>query len=364
MEATSIPSPAEAYPVGEYLRDELDARGWSGVDFAEIIGRPVQMVSELLNDRKELTPETAQAIGEATGTDPQTWLRLQATHQAWKVRRAAAARGGGPSDVERRGRLSSLVPVRELVQRGALPDGDLAAQERAVADLLGMSSINDDTPTFVLAARRRDDGEPLTPATRAWLALAMRTAAGLDTVPDEDPERLRRLAETMTQTVENPSGLRDLPERFAVVGVRLVHVLPLKGCKIDGATFRDGSGPVIALSGRIQRLDSVLFTLLHEVAHLLLGHLDDGPVVDVDLGHGHGQTVGRERDADDQASRWALPEKPRIAPPISRAKVVAEARRLGVSPAVVVGRLHVDGALPWSHLRQLAPSGRAVLGQW
>ena len=82
METTSIPSPAQAYPVGEYLRDELEARGWSGVEFAEIIGRPAQTVSELLNDHEELTPETAQAIGEATGTDPQTWLRLQETHQA------------------------------------------------------------------------------------------------------------------------------------------------------------------------------------------------------------------------------------------------------------------------------------------
>ncbi len=362
METTIIPSPAEAYPVGEYLRDELDARGWSGVEFAEIIGRPVQMVSELLNDRKELTPETAQAIGEATSTDPQTWLRLQATHQAWKVQSASAARGGAPSDVQRRGRLNSLVPVRELVQRGVLPEGDLDAQERAVADLLGMASVDDDPPSFTMAARRRGDGEVLSPATLAWLALAMRTAAGLRADPDVDVERLRQLAEAITVTVEDPSGLRDLPARFAEAGVRLVHVQPLKGCKIDGATFHDGAGPVIALSGRIQRLDSILFTLLHEVAHLLLGHLDDGPVVDVDLGHG--PPVGREHDADDQASRWALSEEPRIAPPISRAKVVAEARRLGVSPAVVVGRLHNDGALDWSHLRQLTPSGRAVLAQW
>lgn len=89
METTSIPSSAQAYVVGEYLRDELEARGWSGVEFAEITGWPVQMVSALLNDREELTPETAQAIGKATGTDPQTWPRLQATHQAWKIRRGA-----------------------------------------------------------------------------------------------------------------------------------------------------------------------------------------------------------------------------------------------------------------------------------
>ena len=33
--------------------------------------------------------------------------------------------------------------------------------------------------------------------------------------------------------------------------------------------------PVIGLSGRGKRLDKVLFTLLHEIAHILKGHVDE-----------------------------------------------------------------------------------------
>ncbi len=62
-----------------------------------------------------------------------------------------------------------------------------------------------------------------------------------------------------------------------------MYVEALPGSKIDGCSFIvEATGrPAIALSGRGKRLDKVLFALLHEVAHILLGHLDgDGLIVD------------------------------------------------------------------------------------
>lgn len=44
--------PAEAFPAGEFLRDELEARNWSQSDFAKIIGRPAKLVSEIINNKK------------------------------------------------------------------------------------------------------------------------------------------------------------------------------------------------------------------------------------------------------------------------------------------------------------------------
>lgn len=53
---------ATVSPAGEYLRDELEERGWTVTELAEIIGRPVQAVSEILNGRKEITTNTACAL--------------------------------------------------------------------------------------------------------------------------------------------------------------------------------------------------------------------------------------------------------------------------------------------------------------
>ena len=72
--------PAEAFPPGEYLRDELEERGWTVTEFAEIIGRPVQTVWEILDANKPITADTAQSFAEALGTGAELWLNLQTSY--------------------------------------------------------------------------------------------------------------------------------------------------------------------------------------------------------------------------------------------------------------------------------------------
>ena len=51
--------PAELFPPGEFLADELKERGWTQVEFAEIIQRPTKLVNEIIAGKKSITPETA-----------------------------------------------------------------------------------------------------------------------------------------------------------------------------------------------------------------------------------------------------------------------------------------------------------------
>lgn len=351
-------APAEAFPVGEFLRDELEARGWTATDFSEILGRPQQAVSEILNGRKSLTAQTATEIAAATGTDAATWLRLQDVHQLWQQSQRGA--GGGLGAVTRRARLRSLVPVGELRSRGLVPNGELDEQERAVCELLKIRSITD-RPEFKVAARRSSDDEPLLPAQVAWLATVRKVAASVKAVGFDD-SAAEALGEQLSQSVLEVDDLRLLPRRFARTGIRVVYVKPFRGSKIDGVAFRDERGPVVGISGRIARLDSVLFTLLHELAHVTLRHIDRGYAIDLDL---ESETTNRnELAADRKASAWVLPSSIEISTPITRAKVIACARKTGVHPALVIGRLQHDGTLPWSHLRALVPSVRAKLEAW
>lgn len=356
--AIDNPRPAEAFPVGEYLSDELRERGWAVVEFAEILGRPVQAVSEILNGHKEITPATASEIAAATGTSAETWLRLQDTYRLWKLSQTQPDEK--LTDVARRARLTSLVPFRELRKRGEIPEGDLDLQEQAVCDFLGITSL-DATPAWALAARRSESDAPLSPPQMAWLGCVRRRAAALPST-DYDAGGLELLAEQLTVTIREPEDLLGLPAQLAGVGVRLVHTVRFDDSKIDGAAFFDDSGPVIGLSGRIAKLDSVLFTLLHEIAHIHLGHVQTRGVVDIDL-RGTATSV-LERQADKTATRWALPKALNLKAPISRGGVLACAESMGVHPAMVVGRLHHDGVLPWSHLNGLVPGVRSQLEAW
>src|SRR5262245_28749675 len=69
--------PAEVFPPGEFIKEELEAREWTQADLAEILGRPPRLVSEIINGKRAISPETAKGLGEAFGTGAQFWMNLE-----------------------------------------------------------------------------------------------------------------------------------------------------------------------------------------------------------------------------------------------------------------------------------------------
>ena len=171
---TTTELPAEVFSPGEYLRDELTERGWTQTEFAEIISRPVQAVSEILNDKKEITTETAVLFEQALGVSAGTWLGMQSRYRLFTLRRAR--RNEAVSPVARRAHLRSLVPHAEVRRRGwVMKSDDLDAVERDVLSLLGIESF-DDKPDVLMAAERSNSASPITIEQRAWLAYVRRLA--------------------------------------------------------------------------------------------------------------------------------------------------------------------------------------------
>lgn len=77
---TNSTTPAEAFPPGEYLRDEFVERGWTVPEFARTIGWPVPTVTSILDGEREISASVARDLADVLGTTPQVWLNLQA---AW-----------------------------------------------------------------------------------------------------------------------------------------------------------------------------------------------------------------------------------------------------------------------------------------
>ena len=354
-------TPAEVFAPGEYLRDELEERGWTVTEFAEIIGRPVQAVSEILNGKKEITTETALALSEAFGTSPALWLNLQTNYRLFEQRTRIASSSTSLTPVARRARLRGLLPLAEVRNRGWLPaTDDLDVIEDAVRRFLDVGSL-DEQPRFALAARRANTTEPITLEQAAWLA-HVRTVAATRTVSAFDRTKLASLALALPRVLRaGPSKLTELQPRLADCGVTLVIAEGLRGGKLDGAVTFVGNRPVIGLTTRGDRFDGLLFTLLHECAHLVLGHISpEAPaIVDDDLMDT--QSDPNEVAANDQASAWLFPGGFEISS-TTLPTIVSTAERYQVHPSVVLGRVQRDKQ-NWKLHRPHVPKVRALLAE-
>ncbi|MDQ0728812.1 hypothetical protein [Microbacterium sp. W4I20] len=91
------------------------------------------------------------------------------------------------------------------------------------------------------------------------------------------------------------------PQAIAVAASCSSRTIP--SSKLDGCAFFDGETPVVGLSGRGKRIDKVFFTLLHEVAHILLGHVGTAPIVD-EVNPDHAPDADIDEAANELAARW------------------------------------------------------------
>ncbi|MEB3287266.1 MAG: HigA family addiction module antitoxin [Vampirovibrionales bacterium] len=72
---------------GEILKYEfLDPLGLTLTAFAKHVNWPLAKVSEIVNGKRGVTPETALSLADVFGTTPDLWVGLQADYDIWQAR--------------------------------------------------------------------------------------------------------------------------------------------------------------------------------------------------------------------------------------------------------------------------------------
>jgi len=356
--------PVDQMPPGELLGREIEARSWSQADFAAVLDRPTQFVSEIVTGRKEITRESAAQIGAALGHAPEYWLNLQDQYLLAEQFKDENTRVK-LDQVRRRARLNNKGPIQLLKKRGFLTGSTLDDLEAEVKELFELDSL-DDEPWFSAAARRANRDEDINLLQRAWVACIRRNARRRPPTARYSEELLAQLAGTLSRTVKTVDDFRDIPQRLNDVGVRLVYVEAFPGAKIDGCAMLVDGYPVVGLSGRGRRLDKVLFTLLHEIAHIQLGDVDAEHLIVEELNDTDSHETDSERKADHLAAAWVFPTGfPDVPARIGAPWVDQTAAQLNVARVVVVGHLQHRRRLDWrTTLAKDAPSAIGALEAW
>ncbi len=65
---------------GEILRKELEGLNLSASAFAKDLGVPANRITEILNERRRITSDTALRLSRYFGTSAEFWMNLQQTY--------------------------------------------------------------------------------------------------------------------------------------------------------------------------------------------------------------------------------------------------------------------------------------------
>jgi HTH-type transcriptional regulator/antitoxin HigA len=359
---------AEAFPPGEYLREELEARGWTQTDLAEILGRPPRVVNEIIAGKRGITPETARGLGDAFGTGPEYWMNLESAYELWRVK--------SDNSVARRARMFSAAPIKEMIRRGWIERSkNVDVLERNVAAFLNIGSLNEEPAALAHAARKSTSYEDVTPAQRAWLYRVRQLAPSVHVKARYSDTLFPKCIARLQALLIHPQEARHVPATLAEFGIRFMVVEHLPQTRIDGVCmWLDQESPVVAVSMRFDRIDWFWHTLMHELGHVKnRDGLQTQVALDVDLYNDETpsqtqQALAAEKRANQFAVATLVPQDElddfvaRTSPLFSRQSIVLFAKRMVVHPGIVVGQLQrrPDG-IGYQHSRQLLEKVRGIV---
>lgn len=293
---------AEVFSPGEYLRDELEARGWSQAEFADILGRSAPVVNQIINAKRIISPEIAKELAAALDTSPEVWLNLEA---AYRLYVSAPA----PERIGRKARLRSHLPVRDILARGWVEpsENDDVLEERLLSWL--KKKALDAPSALPFAAKQTHEGSPLTPVQEAWLVRVKQLAEAQETA-NYSPKALDVAIGRLERLLGSPEDVREVPRVLSDAGVRFVVVEQLPGLKLDGVCFwLDARRPVVGMSLRFDRIDNFWFVLRHELEHVMNGDGLDQVILDSDIDLGRPEVSAQERNANAAAANFCVPRR-------------------------------------------------------
>lgn len=329
-------------PPGTFIKEELDARGWSQRDLAYVLGKKEQELSPILSGRRAITPDMARLLGDAFDVPADFFANLQKQFDLHNAKAPDPA-------IKLRGQLQAAFPVREMVNRGWLNDNDPSLLELQFERFFEVANLNEVPKVSFLGAAKKTRYEDDLPGHVAWLYRVRQLAREIQVEP-YSREKLTNAVSRLRSLVIEPQEVKRTPFILAECGVRFVIVEALPNAKIDGVcTWLSDSEPVIGMSTFYDRLDNFWFVLRHEIEHVLNGDGKEEEFfdnLDSEAADPHNPSLRVEERRANLAAADFCVSAPKMDsffqrknPYFYEKDVLTFAGLMGVHPALVVGQL-------------------------
>ena len=321
----------EHYPISspdpvEYLKFIMDKDGLTKKDMVKYIGSPSK-VSEVLSYKVKLSLNMIHNLNEGLG------IPLEILSRPYDKKEI---KGKYPPEY--------YACFNELVKRNYFPSftGTLSEAKERKDELLA-ALINGFKMGEQCYCRKTKNTEIDHFALFAWQC-RIKQLISSEQLPDFKKDKL---PETFLRDVARLSyyadGCKLVKEHLNKFGIHFVILKHLPKTNLDGAVFMFKKHPVVALTLRYNREDNFWFTLLHELAHVILHLKDENTSFFDDTADEKSGTIEDfEQKANAEAQNALIPDRIWNQYKSAGYSIDDLSNKLQVAPSIIAGRIRFE----------------------
>lgn len=353
-----------AFHPGYYVAEIIEDMGVTQAEFAVRMGTTSKTVSQLVNGQANISNDLAQKLSTMLGTSIEFWLNLQTAFDEKVIEINKAKATDEQAEIVAVIDYSYFVKLVNLpVARTVREKIDNLCSFFRIADLRILRQ-NDFLVNFRTGIATVEDKNIIN--SRAWLQTALNVAARIETAPFNADKLKAYIPEIRTMTLQDPDVfLPRLREIFSECGVAFVLLPYLKNSGINGAVkWINQDRVVLAMNDRRLNADTFWFSLFHEIKHVLQ---QKTKTVFVSSSKQEMKAMDEklEEEADIFAQNTLIPIRDyrQFAPSkyTSDAEIIAFAKKIGIHPGVVAGRLQHDHIIAQNRCSSLKEQYKIVM---
>ncbi len=338
-----------AIPPGEFLSEILEDLQMTQLDLAKRMGRPPQAINEMIKGNKAITPETAIQLEQVVSVPAHIWTNLESEYRLIK------AKAEEELAIAEEANLIDRFPYTDLRKQGMVSaTRDKLSKVCELRKFFGVSSLRNlnvvesYNPAFRLSTNSNTSKESIV----SWLRTGSLLSKKIETTSYSEAKLLAIIPLIRTLTLEtNPDiFLKKLNKYLASCGIALIVIPHYPKTYVTGATFWESKKKaVVMMSLRGSWGDVFWFSLLHEIAHILL---HDKRAVFIEGKTKNKEHKIQESEADKFASDNLIPikEYSEFTSEInfSQRSIEGFSEKVGIHPGIITGRLQHDSFLPYT----------------
>ncbi|MCX6646428.1 MAG: helix-turn-helix domain-containing protein [bacterium] len=337
-------------PPGDTLREVIDARGISQPELAERMNQSRNNVARILSGDAPITTQTALKLERVLGIPARFWGNRELQYREFLAREAEQ------KELAKRSDWLKCFPVSGMVKLGWIErEKDVGKQLQVILDYFKVASPKayEEYWSKPQAATRRSPALKIDPyALAAWMRQGEIAAEEISCAVYDAGQFKLTLQKIKKLTLEPPEVFQsELIKLCASCGVAVTFVRELPKTACGATRWLNPSKAMIQLSLRYKSDDHLWFTFFHEAGHILL-HGKRLVFVECDKFESP-----EESEADEFACNTLIPKKVFhefvYAGEFSKDTIRRFAKKQGIAPGIVVGRLQHEHLLPFSHCNDL-----------